>query len=88
MFYIFFIIYIINILLAMLTDKGRQTEDESRRLFQQIVSAVFYCHSKGIVHRDLKAENLLLDSKGNIKLIGIIILTRLFYILNYFRFWI
>lgn len=55
----------------MLTDKGRQTEDESRRLFQQIASAVFYCHSKGIVHRDLKAENLLLDSKGNIKLIGI-----------------
>lgn len=54
----------------MLMDRGKQTEDESRRLFQQIVSAVAYCHSKGIVHRDLKAENLLLDKKGNIKLIG------------------
>lgn len=54
----------------MLMDKGRQTEDESRRLFQQIVSAVAYCHAKGVVHRDLKAENLLLDRKGNIKLIG------------------
>ncbi|KAI1732218.1 protein kinase domain-containing protein [Ditylenchus destructor] len=56
-------------LFDMLMDKGRQTEDESRRLFQQIVSAVAYCHAKGVVHRDLKAENLLLDRKGNIKLI-------------------
>lgn len=54
----------------MLMDKGRQTEDEARRLFQQIASAVIYCHSKGIVHRDLKAENILLDKKGNIKIIG------------------
>jgi len=54
----------------MLMDRGKQTEGESRRLFQQIVSAVAYCHNKGIVHRDLKAENLLLDKKGNIKLIG------------------
>jgi serine/threonine protein kinase len=51
-------------------DRGRQTEAESRRLFQQIVSAVAYCHANGVVHRDLKAENLLLDKRGNIKIIG------------------
>ena len=37
-------------------------------LFFQIVSAVQYCHQKKIIHRDLKAENLLLDSEMNIKI--------------------
>ena len=45
-------------------------EREARRMFKQIVSAVAYCHSKRVVHRDLKAENLLLDSSMNIKLAG------------------
>uniref|UniRef100_A0A8C3IGN9 Microtubule affinity regulating kinase 2 n=1 Tax=Chrysemys picta bellii TaxID=8478 RepID=A0A8C3IGN9_CHRPI len=35
---------------------------------QKIVSAVQYCHQKFIVHRDLKAENLLLDADMNIKI--------------------
>ncbi|KAK9454370.1 kinase-like domain-containing protein [Dipodascopsis uninucleata] len=36
------------------------------RLFAQLVSGVNYLHSKGIVHRDLKLENLLLDKHKNI----------------------
>lgn len=43
-------------------------EKEARSKFRQIVSAVQYCHQKRIIHRDLKAENLLLDSELNIKL--------------------
>ncbi|XP_068396191.1 MAP/microtubule affinity-regulating kinase 3 isoform X7 [Eschrichtius robustus] len=43
-------------------------EKEARAKFRQIVSAVQYCHQKRIVHRDLKAENLLLDADMNIKI--------------------
>uniref|UniRef100_A0A1Y1NLG7 non-specific serine/threonine protein kinase n=1 Tax=Photinus pyralis TaxID=7054 RepID=A0A1Y1NLG7_PHOPY len=47
---------------------GRMTEETARKTFWQILSAVEYCHNRNIVHRDLKAENLLLDSNNNIKI--------------------
>ena len=50
-------------------DCRRLTEDRSRSLFRDLVSAVDYLHNKGIVHRDLKLENCLLDEEGRLKLI-------------------
>ncbi|CAD5111210.1 DgyrCDS542 [Dimorphilus gyrociliatus] len=52
-----------------LVAHGRMKEPEARRTFKQIIAAVSYCHSRKVCHRDLKAENLLLDSKRNIKIV-------------------
>eukprot|EP01134_Creolimax_fragrantissima_P004284 CFRG4284T1 len=51
-----------------LVAHGKMKEKEARKKFRQIVSAVQYCHSKRVIHRDLKAENLLLDKDMNIKI--------------------
>ncbi|KAI0300526.1 hypothetical protein B0F90DRAFT_1668336 [Multifurca ochricompacta] len=51
-----------------LTEKGRILEEETRHIFGQICLAVNYLHEKGIVHRDLKLENVLLDERCRIKL--------------------
>lgn len=42
------------------------SEDLSRRYFQQLISAVQYCHANGVFHRDLKIDNLLLDEDLNL----------------------
>ncbi|KAI9073177.1 hypothetical protein K1719_044852 [Acacia pycnantha] len=42
-------------------------EEQHRRWFQQLISAVQHCHSRGVFHRDLKLDNLLLDKDLNIK---------------------
>ncbi|KAJ0101280.1 hypothetical protein Patl1_06742 [Pistacia atlantica] len=47
--------------------KGRLREDKARNYFQQLISSVDFCHSRGVYHRDLKPENLLLDDNGILK---------------------
>ncbi|KAF9193145.1 hypothetical protein BGZ51_004117 [Haplosporangium sp. Z 767] len=56
-------------LLEALIRDGRCKPALAKRWFRQICLAIQYCHAKKIVHRDLKLENILLDSQDNIKLI-------------------
>uniref|UniRef100_A0A8C5LQ92 non-specific serine/threonine protein kinase n=1 Tax=Leptobrachium leishanense TaxID=445787 RepID=A0A8C5LQ92_9ANUR len=51
-----------------ISERQKLSEQEARKFFRQIVSAVQYCHSNGIVHRDLKLENILLDENKNVKI--------------------
>lgn len=53
-----------NYLLA----RGRVDENEARSIFGQLCLAVAYIHGCGIVHRDLKLENILLDESKQVKL--------------------
>ncbi|EPT30478.1 CAM kinase, SNF1/AMK1 family ToxPK1 [Toxoplasma gondii ME49] len=50
------------------SKKTRLKEDEARQFFEQIIKGVHYCHSKNIVHRDLKLENILLDEGNQCKI--------------------
>lgn len=43
------------------------TEEEARKYFHQLIDAVDSCHSRKVYHRDLKPQNILLDTKGNLK---------------------
>ncbi|KAM3376336.1 CBL-interacting serine/threonine-protein kinase 11 [Capsicum galapagoense] len=54
-------------LFAKIAKAGKFSEDQSRKIFQQLISAVRYCHYRGVYHRDLKPENLLIDENGDLK---------------------
>ncbi|KAG4990866.1 hypothetical protein JHK82_024357 [Glycine max] len=51
-----------------IASKGKLKEAEGRKIFQQLIDCVSFCHNKGVFHRDLKLENVLVDAKGNIKI--------------------
>lgn len=53
---------------VFLRNNGRMAEDQARPVFRQLISAVDHCHQTGIIHRDIKAENVLLDSHMTAKL--------------------
>ncbi|KAK9733956.1 hypothetical protein RND81_04G103600 [Saponaria officinalis] len=54
-------------LFTKISKGGKLDEDVARSYFRQLISAVGFCHSRGVYHRDLKLENLLLDHDGNLK---------------------
>lgn len=56
-------------MLDYIISHGKLKEAQARKFFLQLLSAVSYCHDNGIVHRDLKIENVLIDSEGGVKLV-------------------
>ena len=56
-------------ILQLIQKHKRVAEHRAGVWFRQMCDGIEYCHSRGVVHRDLKCENLLLDSDENVKII-------------------
>ena len=57
-------------LFDFISDNGPLKEDLAQRIFRQIVETVASCHKAGVIHRDIKDENILVDERHNqVKLI-------------------
>ena len=54
-------------LFGYLRKNGPMAEADARPVFRQMTSAIQYCHHQGVIHRDLKPGNILLDGENNIK---------------------
>ena len=53
-----------------ISEHGALKESQAKKLFQQLVNTVLLCHNSGVLHRDIKDENIIIDTKTNkIKLI-------------------
>lgn len=55
-------------LVSHIEKVGCLQEEETQRIFRQMVCAVSYCHENSIAHRDIKPDNILLDGRGSVKL--------------------
>lgn len=52
----------------IIVQKRRLSEPETLRIFKDILNGLNFAHSKGVVHRDMKPSNILVDNKGSAKI--------------------
>ena len=55
-------------LLNYVRRRRRLKEDIARFIFRQIITGLTYCHTKRVLHRDVKLDNILLTSEGQVKI--------------------
>ena len=55
-------------LLTYVRRRRKLKEETARFLFKQIVTGLAYCHTKNVLHRDIKLDNILLTSRGDVKI--------------------
>ncbi|XVF29843.1 hypothetical protein REPUB_Repub16aG0005700 [Reevesia pubescens] len=48
--------------------EGRLTEPQIKCYMHQLLSGLLHCHERGILHRDIKGSNLLIDKNGMLKI--------------------
>lgn len=51
-------------LFDFITDKGSLEEQLAKNFFKQITDTIIACHKQGVVHRDIKDENVIIDLKS------------------------
>jgi serine/threonine-protein kinase len=56
-------------LLRQILDEGRISQDRAIRITIEVLEALQYIHDHGVVHRDMKPENVMVDAGDNVKLI-------------------
>ncbi|KAK3117905.1 hypothetical protein LTR53_000318 [Teratosphaeriaceae sp. CCFEE 6253] len=52
----------------LVTQKVIVSDEDKQCMFKQLIRGVDYLHSRGIAHRDLKSDNLLVDKNGCLKI--------------------
>lgn len=55
-------------LLTYVRRRRKLKEDVAKHVFRQIVEGLRYCHAKNVLHRDIKLDNILLTSEGDVKI--------------------
>lgn len=55
-------------LLNYVRKRRKLTDEQSRYIFSQILGGLYHCHAQGIIHRDIKLDNILLDDQGVVKI--------------------
>lgn len=53
-----------------LAERGQVDESEARHFFRQLIDGIDYCHSKDIVHRDLKLDNIVSCQRASMNLLS------------------